>query len=447
MKDFSILAISPVDGRYRNKIGDLEAFFSEYALIRYRIKVETEYFIALCRLPLPPLKSFPEDKFDVLRGWAESFSPEEALQVKKIEEKTNHDVKSVEYFLKEKFEKEGLGDYAEFIHFGLTSQDINNTAFPMMIRDAFKEVYEPFLVSLMAKLSDMADGWADIPMLARTHGQAASPTRVGKEVLVFVRRLEDQYATLTRIPWAAKFGGATGNMNAHVVAFPAIDWTAFADHFVEEVLGLNRTRVTTQIEPYDHLAALLDNLKRINTIFLDLARDFWMYISMEYFRQEIKAGEVGSSTMPHKVNPIDFENAEGNLGLANALCEHMAAKLPVSRMQRDLTDSTVLRNVGMPLAYTLIAFHSLKRGLNKLILNEDKIRDDLEDNWSVVAEAIQTILRREGYPKPYEKLKELTRTHKKITKETLHNFIDTLDVSDKVKEEMKQITPFNYTGI
>jgi len=447
MKDCSILAISPVDGRYRDRIKELENYFSEFALIRYRLKVEIEYFIALCKIPLPPLESFPAEKYSVLRGWVESFSPEEARSVKEIEAKTNHDVKSVEYYLKEKFNQEELGDYGEFIHFGLTSQDINNTAFPMMIRDAFKEIYEPLLISLMAKLSDMADDWADIPMLAHTHGQAASPTRVGKELLVFVRRLENQYDPLVKIPWAAKFGGATGNLNAHVAAFPEIDWMTFTNHFVEQTLGLHRTRVTTQIEPYDHLAALLDNLKRINTIFLDLARDFWMYISMEYFHQEIKAGEVGSSTMPHKINPIDFENAEGNLGMANAIYEHMSAKLPLSRLQRDLTDSTVLRNVGMPVAYTLIALHSLKRGLNKLILNEDKIRDDLENNWSVVAEAIQTILRREGYPRPYEKLKELTRTHKRITKETLHNFIDTLNVSNEVKEEMKKITPFNYTGI
>ena len=447
MEEHALLAISPVDGRYREKIKDLEKYFSEYALIRYRLKVETEYFIALCELPLPALASFPHDRFDELRGWVETFSPKDALEVKKIEERTNHDVKSVEYYLKERFEQAGLGAYKEFIHFGLTSQDINNTAFPMMIRDAFEDLYTPLFTELLVRLSDMADDWADVPMLARTHGQAASPTRVGKEILVFIKRLEGQFAMLSRIPWAAKFGGATGNLNAHKVAYPEIDWVLFANHFVNDILGLSRTEVTTQIEPYDHLAALMDNLKRINNIFLDLARDFWLYISMEYFRQEIKAGEVGSSTMPHKVNPIDFENAEGNLGLANALCEHLAAKLPVSRLQRDLTDSTVLRNTGLPLAYSLIAFHSLKKGLFKVILNEEKIREDLEDNWSVVAEAIQTILRREGYPRPYEKLKELTRTHKHITKERLHNFIDTLDVPDKVKEEMKQITPFNYTGI
>ncbi len=447
MKNFTLLAISPVDGRYREKVRELENYFSEYALIRYRLKVEIEYFIALCEIPVPSLKDFPKDKYEEMRGWVMDFTTREAEKIKKIEEKINHDVKSVEYYLKERFDEAGLGKYREFIHFGLTSQDINNTAFPMMIRDAFREVYEPFFTGLLAKLSDMADDWADIPMLARTHGQAASPTRVGKEILVFVRRLEDQYATLVKIPWAAKFGGATGNLNAHVVTFPDIDWVNFADHFVEDILGLHRTRVTTQIEPYDHLAAFMDNMKRINTIFLDMSRDFWMYIAMEYFRQEIRAGEVGSSTMPHKVNPIDFENAEGNLGMANALFEHMSVKLPVSRLQRDLTDSTVLRNTGMPLAYTMIAFHAIRRGLNKLILNEDKIREDLENNWNVVAEAIQTILRREGYPKPYEKLKELTRTHKRITKETLHNFIDSLDVSGNVKEEMKKITPFNYTGV
>ncbi len=447
MDEHALMAITPVDGRYRDKVKDLEKYFSEYALIRYRLLVEIEYFIALCELPLSALASFPAGRFAVMRSWVEDFSPGEAAKVKAIEQRTNHDVKSVEYYLKERFDEAGLGDYKEFIHFGLTSQDINNTAFPMMLRDAFNDMYVPAFTELLARLSDMADDWADIPMLARTHGQAASPTRVGKEILVFVRRLEGQFAMLEKIPWAAKFGGATGNLNAHQVAYPQIDWVAFADHFVNDILGLRRTQVTTQIEPYDHLAALMDNLKRINNIFLDLARDFWMYISMEYFRQEIKAGEVGSSTMPHKVNPIDFENAEGNLGLANAVSEHLAAKLPVSRLQRDLTDSTVLRNVGLPLAYTLIAFSSMKKGLFKVILNEDKIRDDLEDNWSVVAEAIQTILRREGYPEPYEKLKELTRTHKNITKESLHTFIDTLDVPDSVKEEMKQITPFNYTGI
>ncbi len=441
------MAISPVDGRYRSKVSELEDYFSEYALIRYRLKVEVEYFIALCELPLEALSTFPHDRFGELRGWVEAFTPEDAEAVKAIERRTNHDVKAVEYYLKERFEEAGLERYKEFIHFGLTSQDINNTAFPMMLRDAFRKVYVPRFTALLARLSDMADDWADIPMLARTHGQAASPTRVGKEILVFVKRLEGQFALLEKIPWAAKFGGATGNLNAHKVAYPEVDWVAFADRFVNEVLGLHRTPVTTQIEPYDHLAALMDNLKRINNIFIDLARDFWMYISLEYFRQKIKAGEVGSSTMPHKVNPIDFENAEGNLGVANAFCEHLAAKLPVSRLQRDLTDSTVLRNVGMPVAYTLIAFDSLRKGLNKLILNEQKIRDDLEDNWSVVAEAIQTILRREGYPEPYEKLKELTRTHKRITKESLHNFIDSLDVPDHVKEEMKRITPFNYTGI
>ncbi len=447
MDKHALMAISPVDGRYRDKISDLEKYFSEYALIRYRLKVETEYFIALCELPLPALASFPKDRFDLLRSWVDGLTPEDAAEVKRIEARTNHDVKSVEYYLKERFEEAGLEPYKEFIHFGLTSQDINNTAFPMMMRDAFNELYVPAFTALLARLSDMADDWAEIPMLARTHGQAASPTRVGKEVLVFVRRLEGQFAMLEKIPWAAKFGGATGNLNAHKVAYPEIDWVAFANHFVNDILELHRTQVTTQIEPYDHLAAMMDNLKRINNIFLDLSRDFWMYISMEYFRQEIKAGEVGSSTMPHKVNPIDFENAEGNLGLSNALCEHLAAKLPVSRLQRDLTDSTVLRNAGLPLAYSLIAFSSLMKGLNKVILNEDKIREDLEDNWIVVAEAIQTILRREGYPRPYEKLKELTRTHQHITKERLHTFIDTLDVPDKVKEEMKQITPFNYTGI
>ncbi len=447
MDKISLLAISPVDGRYRDKVKELEKYFSEFALIRYRLNVEIEYFIALCELPLQPLTSFPKDKVPVLRSWVETFTLREAQKVKDIESRTNHDVKAIEYYLKGKFKEAGLEKYKEFIHIGLTSQDINNTAFPMMIRDAFRDVYEPGLTSLAAKLSDMAEDWGDIPMLAHTHGQAASPTKVGKEILVFVRRLEEQFVTLVRIPWAAKFGGATGNLNAHVVAFPDVNWVAFANHFVEDTLGLHRTRVTTQIEPYDHLAALMDNMKRINTILLDLSRDFWMYVSMEYFKQEIKEGEVGSSTMPHKINPIDFENAEGNLGVANAFLEHMSAKLPVSRLQRDLTDSTVLRNVGVPLAHTLIAFHSLHKGLNQLILNEDKIRDDLENNWSVVAEAIQTILRREGYPEPYEKLKELTRTNQHITKEDLHTFIDTLNVSDNVKEEMKKISPLNYSGI
>jgi len=447
MKDYFLLAISPVDGRYRNKVKKLENYFSEYALIRYRLKVEIEYFIALCAIPLPPLASFPRDKFTLMRKWTELFKPEEAIKVKEIESRINHDVKAIEYYLKNKFEQAGIGQYKEFVHFGLTSQDINNTAFPMMLRDAFGDVYKPAFTLIVTKLSDMASEWSDIPMLARTHGQPASPTRVGKEILVFVRRLEEQFASLVRIPWAAKFGGATGNLNAHVVAYPGIDWLEFANHFVEDILELHRTPLTTQIEPYDHLAASMDNLKRINTILLDMTHDFWLYISMEYFKQEIQEEEVGSSTMPHKVNPIDFENAEGNLGLANAFFEHLSAKLPVSRLQRDLTDSTVMRNLGVPLAYTLIAFSSLHKGLNKLILNQEKIHDDLDNNWSVVAEAIQTILRREGYPEPYEKLKEITRIHHQITKENLHTFIDSLDVSDKVKEEMKKINPFNYTGV
>lgn len=439
-------AIGPVDGRYRNITDPLAIFFSEQALIRYRFRVEVEYFLALCDLPLPQLSGFPGEMTTTLRAWINNFDHKDAAEIKNIEQTTNHDVKAVEYFLKQKFEAAGLNEYSEFIHFGLTSQDINNTAFPMMIRDAFHEIYLPGLEALIRHIEDLASQWKDVPMLARTHGQPASPTLLGKEILVFAERLKEQKAYFDAIPWAAKFGGATGNLNAHYVAYPDIDWITFADEFVTNRLGLKRTPVTTQIEPYDHLAALMQTQIRINSILTDLARDFWMYISMDYFKQKIRIGEVGSSTMPHKVNPIDFENAEGNLGIASALLEHMAVKLPVSRLQRDLTDSTVIRNTGMPMAYTLIAFHALEKGLGKIILNEEKIRSDLEDNWSVVAEALQTILRREGYPEPYETLKELTRTHKKINRDEIHRFIDGLQLNEQIKEEMKKITPHNYTG-
>jgi len=440
-------AISPIDGRYADKTTSLVPFFSEMALIRYRVQVEVEYFIALCELPLPQLSAFPKEKYTDLRKLYQNFTEEEALKVKEIEQTTNHDVKAVEYFIKEAFDYLQLQPYKEFIHFGLTSQDINNTAIPLSIKEAVQQVYLPALEQLLGKLRSLVVQWKEVPLLARTHGQPASPTRLGKEFEVFVVRMEQQLQTLIAVPYAAKFGGATGNYNAHKVAYPNIDWKAFGTRFVEEILVLHHSFPTTQIEHYDHLASLFDALKRINTILIDLNRDIWTYISMDYFKQQIKAGEVGSSAMPHKVNPIDFENSEGNLGIANALLEHLSAKLPISRLQRDLTDSTVLRNVGVPFGHILIALQSTLKGLNKLLLNEDKIREDLQDHWAVVAEAIQTILRREGYPNPYEALKALTRTNTAITAETISNFIDTLEVSEDVKAELKVITPENYTGV
>ncbi len=443
----SLNAISPIDGRYRNKVSELAPYFSEKALIKYRVLVEIEYFIALCEIPLPQLKNVDSTVFDDLRAIYNDFSTEDALAIKKIENVTNHDVKAVEYFIKEKFDALSLSQYKEFIHFGLTSQDINNTAIPLSIKDAMNDVYVPEYFIILEKLKTLSKDWAAIPMLARTHGQPASPTRLGKEIEVFVVRLEEQFNLLNDIPSAAKFGGATGNFNAHHVAYPDIDWKAFGSSFVQEKLGLQHSFPTTQIEHYDHMAALFDCLKRINTIIIDLDRDIWTYVSMEYFKQKIKAGEVGSSAMPHKVNPIDFENSEGNLGMANAIFEHLSAKLPVSRLQRDLTDSTVLRNVGVPLGHTLIGFKSTLKGLEKLLLNEAKFAEDLENNWAVVAEAIQTILRRESYPNPYEALKGLTRTNSKINQDSISNFIDTLDVSNAIKEELKRITPSNYTGI
>ena len=442
-----LTAISPIDGRYADKTTSLVPFFSEMALIRYRVQVEVEYFIALCELPLPQLAAFPKEKYTDLRKLYQNFTEEEALKVKEIEQTTNHDVKAVEYFIKEAFDYLQLQPYKEFIHFGLTSQDINNTAIPLSIKEAVQQVYLPALEQLLGKLRSLVVQWKEVPLLARTHGQPASPTRLGKEFEVFVVRMEQQLQNLIAVPYAAKFGGATGNYNAHKVAYPNIDWKAFGTRFVEEILVLHHSFPTTQIEHYDHLAALFDALKRINTILIDLNRDIWTYISMDYFKQQIKAGEVGSSAMPHKVNPIDFENSEGNLGIANALLEHLSAKLPISRLQRDLTDSTVLRNVGVPFGHILIALQSTLKGLNKLLLNEDKIREDLQDHWAVVAEAIQTILRREGYPNPYEALKALTRTNTAITAETISNFIDTLEVSEDVKAELKVITPENYTGV
>lgn len=440
-------AISPIDGRYRNKVVDLANYFSEQALIKYRVKVEIEYFIALCEIPLPQLANFDTQLFAELRNIYESFSAEDAQKIKAIESVTNHDVKAVEYFIKEQFDALGLQAYKEFIHFGLTSQDINNTAIPLSIEDAMDDVYVPAFFSLIEKLEALAQEWAAVPMLARTHGQPASPTRLGKEIEVFITRLKEQLILLNDIPNAAKFGGATGNFNAHKIAYPKVDWRSFGKHFVETTLGLQHSFPTTQIEHYDHMAALYDCLKRINTIVIDLDRDIWTYVSMDYFKQKIKKGEVGSSAMPHKVNPIDFENSEGNLGIANAIFEHLSAKLPISRLQRDLTDSTVLRNVGVPFGHTLIGFASTLKGLNKLLLNQEKFEEDLENNWAVVAEAIQTILRREGYPNPYEALKGLTRTNTKITQDSIANFIDTLEVSTVIKEELKTITPSNYTGI
>ena len=443
----SLHAISPIDGRYADKTAALVPFFSEGALIRYRILVEIEYFIALCEQKLPQLNDFPKERYNDLRAIYQIFTTDEVLEIKGIEKVTNHDVKAVEYYIKKVFDKLLLKGYKEFIHFGLTSQDINNTAIPLSIKEAMEQVYYPSLEQLTEKLTLLAEDWANIPLLARTHGQPASPTRLGKELQVFVVRIKEQLCLLKQVPFAAKFGGATGNYNAHKVAYPQIDWKAFGTHFVEDVLGLHHSFPTTQIEHYDHLAALFDGIKRINTILIDLNRDIWTYISMDYFKQQIKAGEVGSSAMPHKVNPIDFENSEGNLGIANALLEHLASKLPISRLQRDLTDSTVLRNVGVPFGHTLIALQSTLKGLNKLLLNEAKIRQDLNEHWAVVAEAIQTILRREGYPNPYEALKGLTRTNAAITAETIAQFIDTLEVSEAIKAELKAITPENYTGI
>ncbi|XLS27868.1 adenylosuccinate lyase [Flavobacteriaceae bacterium M23B6Z8] len=440
-------AISPIDGRYRSKTLELANYFSEEALIKYRVRVEIEYFIALCTLPLPQLEDFDLSLLDDLRAIYEDFSTKDANAIKEIEKVTNHDVKAVEYFIKEKFDQLQIQSYKEFIHFGLTSQDINNTAIPLSIKEAIQDVYMPALGDLSEKLISLAEDWKNIPMLARTHGQPASPTRLGKEINVFVKRLEEQVNGLQQIPFAAKFGGATGNFNAHKVAYPEVDWKAFGKTFVEEKLGLYHSFPTTQIEHYDHAAALFDGLKRINTILIDFNRDVWTYISMDYFKQQIKAGEVGSSAMPHKVNPIDFENSEGNLGIANAIFEHLSSKLPVSRLQRDLTDSTVLRNVGVPFGHTIIGFASTLKGLNKLLLNEARFAQDLEDNWAVVAEAIQTILRREGYPNPYEALKGLTRTNEKITKQSIATFIDTLDVNADIKKELKAISPSNYTGI
>ncbi len=447
MKLSPLTSISPIDGRYRNKTEKLSDYFSEFALIKYRVLVEVEYFIALCELPLPQLKNIDKNIYTALRDIVNEFSEEDALYIKNIEKTTNHDVKAVEYFLKEKFDALKLQDYKEFIHFGLTSQDINNTSIPLSIKDALDEVYYPMIDELVAILSQRAESWESVSMLAKTHGQPASPTRLGKEIMVFVTRLQGQLMLLKSIPQSAKFGGATGNYNAHKVAYPDFDWKAFGNKFVAEQLGLVREEYTTQISNYDNLAALFDGLKRINTIMLDLNKDVWQYISMEYFKQKIKEGEIGSSAMPHKVNPIDFENAEGNLGIANAILEHLASKLPISRLQRDLTDSTVLRNVGTPFGHIVIAIQSMLKGLEKLLLNKDAIDRDLENNWAVVAEGIQTILRREGYPKPYEALKALTRTNEAITEKSIKNFINNLNVSEAIKEELRKITPTTYTGI
>ncbi|MGJ3235071.1 adenylosuccinate lyase [Marivirga sp.] len=443
----TLSAISPVDGRYRTKTQSLAPYFSEWALIKYRVHVEVEYFIALCELPLPQLKAFDKSLFPKMRALASEFNVEDALVIKGIEKTTNHDVKAVEYFLKQKFDELGIGAQKEFIHFGLTSQDINNTATPLLLKDATEKIYLPFLKEIKDILGKYANEWKDVPMLAKTHGQPASPTRLGKEIAVFEVRLEEQLKLEESIPFAAKFGGATGNFNAHHVAYPQIDWRNFGNNFCEKYLGLKRSEPTTQIEHYDHLAARFDSFKRLNTILMDLSKDVWQYISMNYFKQKISKDEVGSSAMPHKVNPIDFENAEGNLGIANAVFEHLSAKLPISRLQRDLTDSTVLRNIGVPLAHGIIAFESLKKGLGKLELNPAAIEHDLTENWAVVAEAIQTVLRREAYPAPYEALKALTRKNEKITQHTISEFIDQLEVSDTIKNELKDITPFNYTGI
>lgn len=443
-----LTAISPIDGRYRGKTESLGEYFSEYALVRYRVRVEIEYFITLCELPLPQLQDFNHALFEPLRDIYRTFSVADAQRVKDIESVTNHDVKAVEYFIKEKLDQlGGFDSYKEFIHFGLTSQDINNTSVPLSIKEALHNVYLPLLEELIEQLNDYAEAWKSVAMLAKTHGQPASPTRLGKEIMVYVYRLEEQVRALKDTPITAKFGGATGNFNAHHVAYPQYDWREFGNQFVSEKLGLEREQYTTQISNYDWLAGLFDVMKRINNIVIDLDRDFWMYISMDYFKQKIKAGEVGSSAMPHKVNPIDYENSEGNLGIANAVLQFLAQKLPISRLQRDLTDSTVLRNVGVPMGHSLIAFQSTLKGLRKLILNEEKLHEDLENTWAVVAEAIQTILRREAYPNPYETLKQLTRTNQKMTEETIHDFIQTLQVSDEVKKELMDITPWNYTGI
>ena len=443
-----LTAISPIDGRYRGKTEPLSEYFSEYALVRYRVRVEIEYFIALCELPLPQLQDFNHDRFEAMRDIYRQFTPADAQRVKDIEAITNHDVKAVEYFIKECLDKMGgFEKYKEFIHFGLTSQDINNTSVPLSVKEAIEQVYVPLLEELIEQLHDYAEEWKGVAMLAKTHGQPASPTRLGKEIMVYVYRLEEQLRSLKEVPVTAKFGGATGNYNAHHVAYPQYDWREFGNRFVSEKLGLEREQYTTQISNYDWLAAIFDAMRRINSIIIDLDRDFWMYISMDYFEQKIKGGEVGSSAMPHKVNPIDYENSEGNLGMANAVLGFLAQKLPVSRLQRDLTDSTVLRNVGVPMGHSLIAFQSTLKGLRKLILNEDKLHEDLENTWAVVAEAIQTILRREAYPNPYETLKALTRTNKKMDEKTIHDFIQTLEVSDEVKEELMAITPWNYTGV
>ena len=447
MSTFSLNAISPIDGRYQNKVSQLSDYFSEHGLIKNRVIVEVEYFISLCEIPLPQLKNFDKSYFAKLRDIYKSFSFEDSTKIKEIEKTTNHDVKAVEYYLKSKFDGLNLSDYKEFIHFGLTSQDINNTAIPLSLKEAIEDVYLIEIGTLINKLNELKMQWKDIPMLARTHGQAASPTKLGKEIEVFISRLDQQLNLLKLIPNSTKFGGATGNFNAHYLAYPKIDWVNFAKNFTEKRLGLDYSFPTTQIEHYDNMAATFDNLSRINTILIDLNRDFWTYISMDYFKQLIKKGEIGSSAMPHKVNPIDFENSEGNLGVANAIFNHLSNKLPISRLQRDLTDSTVLRNIGVPVAHTIIAFKSTLKGLNKLILNNEKINYDLEDNWAVIAEAIQTILRRENYPNPYETLKNLTRTNEKINKKSIRNFIETLNVSESIKDELRSLTPQNYTGI
>lgn len=443
----TLTAISPIDGRYRRKVSELAPYFSEYGLIKYRVLVEIEYLIALVAAEIDPLHDFPKEKFEALRKVYTNFSEDDANVIKNTEKTTNHDVKAVEYFVKQKMEELGLEKYLEFVHFGLTSQDINNTAVPLSMKNAVEEVYIPELSKVIDKLDAYAEEWKDIPMLAKTHGQPASPTRLGKEIRVFSERLSIQLSQLKAVPFSAKFGGATGNLNAHKVAFPNYDWVNFANNFVSRQLGLSRSQTTTQIEHYDNLAALFDAMKRINNILIDLDRDMWTYISMDYFKQKLKEGEIGSSAMPHKVNPIDFENSEGNLGIATAVLEHLASKLPISRLQRDLTDSTVLRNVGVPLSHALIGFKSTLVGLEKLLLNESALDLDLENNWAVVAEAIQTVLRREGFPKPYEALKGLTRKNEKVTKETVHAFVETLEVSNEIKQELKAITPQNYTGV
>ncbi len=442
-----INSISPIDGRYYKQVADLSSYYSEFALIRYRVRIEIEYFIALCEIPLPQLKEFDKSQFDILKNIYRDFTEEDAVAIKEIEKTTNHDVKAVEYFIKDRFDSLGISScYKEFVHFGLTSQDINNTAVPLSLLEGMQDIYTPVLIDLLNTLTSMVNDWKDIPMLAHTHGQPASPTRLGKEIDVFVTRLQEQIRQLNSVPYSAKFGGATGNFNAHFVAYPNIDWNEFANNFVEDTLGLKRSYPTTQIEHYDNIASLFDNIKRINTILIDLSRDMWSYISMEYFKQKVKQGEVGSSAMPHKVNPIDFENAEGNLGISNAMCIFLSSKLPISRLQRDLTDSTVLRNIGVPIAHSIIAFKSLIKGLNKLILNKDKIDEDLNNNWAVVAEGIQTILRREGYPNPYETLKALTRTGSSISQESIRSFISSLELPESIKTELYNISPNNYFG-